>query len=104
MSDSTLTDSWQSLVEHSSALRNAVEQQDWMRASEMAQQRHTSLLQHFRRFPVSPETAEFYQDHLARLLADEPELNALAVQARREVMKQGLAFNHNRRAVSAYQA
>lgn len=104
MTDSALTDSWQSLVEHSSALRSAVERQDWMQASEMAERRHASLLQHFERFPVSPETAGFYQEHLARLLADEPQLNALAVQARREVMKQGLTFNHNRRAVSAYQA
>ena len=104
MSNSTLTGSWHALIGHCTALREAVTAQDWMRASEMAEQRHASLLAHFEQFPVGPETAEFYQHHLAHLLADEPQLNALAVQARREVMKQGLAFNHNRRAVSAYQA
>lgn len=104
MSDSALLSSWQRLMQHSTALRTAVEQQDWLQASDVAEQRHASLQQHFERFPVSPKTAAFYQDHLARLLADEPRLNELAVQARREVMRQGLAFNQTRRAVSAYQA
>ena len=103
MSSSTLTGSWDTLVAHSAALRAAVAAQDWMLASDVARQRHVSMVAHFQQFPVGPETAAFYGDHLAALLAEEPQLKALAVEARREVMKQGLAFNRSRRAATAYQ-
>src|SRR5690625_3636910 len=50
-----------------------------------------------------PISAEFYQQALPGFMADEPRLNELAVQARREIMKQSLALRQGRRAVSAYQ-
>lgn len=102
MAENSMTLSWRELERQSEALREAVAEQDWEAASDIAMRRHTGLQRHFHHYPVGPDTAPFYERHLARLLADEPQLQALAVQARREVMKQGLQASHNRRAVNAY--
>lgn len=99
---SPLEQSWQHLVEQSQQLRHAVDQEDWSRAGEVASARHNALLNHFEHYPVGPDTADFYHTHLAALLTEEPQLHALAVQARREAMKQGLEVSHNRRAINAY--
>jgi|GEM_PF-5216636 len=103
MPDQTLHDSWHALMGYNTALGDAVAEQDWERACELAAQRHRALLQHFQQHPVGPATAEFYQQALPGFMADEPRLNELAVQARREIMKQSLALRQGRRAVSAYQ-
>jgi hypothetical protein len=97
-------ESWFAIEALSRSMRDAASSEEWLQVVELAASRHRNLLHHFQRFPVGPENAGFYQDHLTRMLDGERELQALALDARRRVMREGAVANHNRRAVGAYLA
>ena len=46
----------------------------------------------------------FYNTRLTEMLAGEKELQALAIEARKQVMRDSVAANYNRRAMGAYLA
>jgi hypothetical protein len=97
-------ESWFAIEALSRSMRDAAGREDWLQVVELAASRHRNLLYHFQQFPVGPENAGFYQEHLTRMLDGERELQALALDARRRVMRDGAAANHSRRAVGAYLA
>lgn len=96
--------SWHFIESISDSMRDAAAQQDWPQVVELAASRHRNLLDHFQRFPVSPENAGFYNIRLTQMLNGERELQDLAVDARRRVMRDSVKANYNRRAVDAYLA
>ena len=97
-------ESWRAIEAMSHSIRDAASGEDWHTVVELAATRHHNLVDHFQRFPVGPGNAEFYHHQLAQMLAGERELHALALDARKRVMRNGMVANHNRRAVGAYLA
>ena len=104
MSSETVESSWGAIESISASMRDAAAQQAWPQVVELAISRHRNLLGHFQRFPVGPENAAFYNTRLTEMLAGERELQALAVDARKQVMREGASANYNRRAMGAYLA
>jgi hypothetical protein len=94
--------SWAEIEQLTSALKNAAANADWEQVLTLAANRHCQVQSHFTQFPVSSDTAAFYQPRLTQLLRGERELQQLAGSARREVLREGLASNRNHRAVGAY--
>lgn len=94
--------SWAEIVRLTSSLRQAAADEAWRAVVDMAVVRHRSLLAHFEQFPVGPDNAAFYHDKLTDMLRGEQELQAIAVEARKEVMRQSISTRHNHRAVGAY--
>lgn len=94
--------SWFALEQINDEMRSAASQLDWPQVVELAVGRHKRLLNHFERFPVGPENAAFYQHHLTRMLAGEKELQALALDARKRVMRDGAGLSHSKKAMGAY--
>jgi hypothetical protein len=97
-------ESWFAIEAMSCSMRAAASSEDWQQVVELAATRHHNLLDHFQSFPVGPKNAGFYQQQLAQMLAGERELQALALDARKQVMRNSVVANHNRRAVGAYLA
>ena len=104
MSIDTVENSWDAIESISTSMRDAAAQEEWNQVVELAMSRHRNLLGHFQRFPVGPENAAFYNDRLSVMLAGERELQALAMDARKKVMRDGVNANYNRRAMGAYLA
>lgn len=104
MSDNSVENSWGAIESINTSMRDAAAQENWPEVLELAISRHHNLLGHFQRFPVGPENANFYSKRLPEMLAGEHELQALAVDARKRVMRDGASANYNRRAMGAYLA
>lgn len=100
----TVEESWQSIEALNASMREAAGEEQWPTVVELAVTRHRNLLLHFERFPVGPATADFYAEHLNRMLEGERQLQALALDARKRVMRDGAGASYNRRAVGAYLA
>lgn len=96
--------SWSAIESISVSMRDAAAQEDWPQVVELAISRHRNLLGHFQRFPVGPDNAAFYSARLTPMLEGERELQTLAVDARKRVMRDSVAANYNRRAMGAYLA
>ncbi len=97
-------DSWAIVERFTQAMRAAADDQDWLHVLNLAGDRHQQLLQHFQYFPVGPENAGFYQVRLHSMLKGEQDLQRIATDARREVMREGLITSQNYRAARAYLA
>lgn len=98
----TVQQSWAGIDHATQSMRAAAQTADWSRVLEMSSARHDQLKAHFLRFPVGPDNADFYQTHLTEMLKGERELQRLATDARREIMRESVIANHNHRAVGAY--
>ncbi len=94
--------SWQDIEAMNQSLHAAANAEEWQEVVERAATRHQRLLVHFEHFPVGPKYAEFYQNRLTEMLSGERQLQALADNARRRVMSDGVVINKNRRAVNSY--
>lgn len=94
--------SWFAVERISQEMQEAAAQKSWHHVVECAAARHRTLLQHFNDFPVGPENALFYRERLTHLLDGEHSLHALAVDARREIMRESAITNRNHKAVSTY--
>ena len=94
--------SWQNLCELTAAMRTGAAAEEWEQVVELAGARHHAVLDHFERFPVGPETAAFYHGRLTDMLRGEQELQAIAVAARRELMRRSVVSRQSHRAVGAY--
>lgn len=97
-------ESWRAIELLTDAMRQAATEEAWPRVVEFAADRHRSLLEHFERYPVGPDNAAFYQTVLTTMLHGEQELQAIAVDARRQIMRQSVTARQNHRAVGAYLA
>lgn len=98
----TAETSWTALEHLTSTMCAAANDQDWVQVLELSVERHKTLLDHFQRFPVGPDNAEFYHRHLSAMVSGEQRLHALAQQARKHVMREGLDSQRNQRALGAY--
>lgn len=96
--------SWTALEQLTASMHRAAAGEDWAQVLELSIHRHQSLLEHFGRFPVGPDNAEFYQTHLTTLLSGEQELQRIALEARKRVMRDGVASQRTGRAIGAYLA
>jgi hypothetical protein len=97
-------DSWQALCDLTSAIRTGAAAEEWEQVVELAGMRHRAVLDHFERFPVGPDNAAFYHGRLTDMLRGEQELQAIAVSARRELMRLSVVSRQSHRAVGAYLA
>lgn len=104
LAELTVEQSWANIDRTTQSMRSAAQSADWSQVLEMSSSRHEQLKAHFLQFPVGPDNAEFYQAHLTDMLKGERELQRLATDARREVMRESMIANHNHRAVGAYLA
>ncbi len=104
MNSGNVEHSWYAIESLSDSMRDAAAQENWSQVVELAVSRHRNLLHHFQQFPVGPDNAAFYNDRLTQMLAGERELQDIAVDARRRVMRDGVQASYNRRAVGAYLA
>lgn len=98
----TIESSWLEIERIDASIHAAAAAQSWDRVVEGATARHQSLQRHFATFPVGPTNAGFYQKHLTKMLSGEQTLHALAVDARRQIMRESASANYNHRAMSAY--
>lgn len=96
--------SWSAIEHVTHSMREAANSANWSEVVELAANRHHSLLRHFALFPVGPGNASFYQRRLNDMLAGERDLQALVLNARRQVMRDSVQANHNRKAMGAYLA
>lgn len=94
--------SWHVIEDFTLQMREASARTEWSTVLELANSRHREVLNHFEKFPVGPDNAAFYQTRLTTMLNGEKELQRIATDARREVMREGLISNRNHRAVGAY--
>lgn len=94
--------SWLEIERISQVMKEAATQKDWQHVVECAAARHHAVLQHFDNFPVGPQNATFYRERLTLLLSGEQSLHALAVDARREIMRESATTNYTHRALNAY--
>jgi hypothetical protein len=102
--DPGVEDSW-SVVEYlGREMRGAAAASDWQHVLNLAGDRHRHLLHHFDKYPVGPENAIFYRTRLHDMLLGEQDMQRLATDARREVLREGLMNNKNYRAAQAYLA
>lgn len=98
----TVEQSWADIDRMTSSMHAAANLKAWEEVLGLSGTRHLQLMAHFKEFPVGPDNAEFYQARLMEMLSGEKELQQMAMQARREVMREGLVENKNLRAVGAY--
>jgi hypothetical protein len=94
--------SWGQIEQFTQAMREASVREEWETVLELANTRHHEVLAHFEKFPVGPDNAAFYQTRLMTMLNGEKDLQLIATNARREVMRESLVSNRNHRAVGAY--
>ncbi len=102
--DTSIESSWADIDAATHSIRSAAVAEDWLTVTELAVARHQQIIQHFNQFPVGPQSAPFYQHHLSEMLKSEKDLQALALDARTRVMRDGISLHHNRRALGAYSA
>lgn len=100
----TVEQSWGDIEAINRSIQTAASDEAWEQVVELAVSRHRLLLNHFQQFPVGPEYAAFYQQHLTTMLDGERELQTLARDARKRVLREGTMINRNYRAVGAYLA
>jgi len=93
---------WNAMLATTAAMHDAATEAKWEQVLELASRRHQALLEHFARFPVGPDNAAFYREHINDMLRSEQELQELAQSARKQVMRSAVASNQNHRAVGAY--
>lgn len=96
------TRSWSEVEDLSQQIYRAADDEDWQRVLELSTRRHEHLLAHFAQFPVGPDNAAFYYEHLPTLLASEQRLQSMTVAARKAVLRDGLISSHNQRAIGTY--
>jgi len=94
--------SWNAIQITTDAMQGAAANEDWEQVMELAARRHQDLMEHFKRFPVGPDNAEYYRERINDMLRNEQELQNLAQDARKQVMRAAIANNQNHRAVGAY--
>lgn len=100
--DTLVTQSWSVIQQFTETMQHAAQEAEWPRVLELATQRHERLMSHFEKFPVGPDNAEFYHQHLHAMLNGEQQLQAITTEARKAVMRDGLISTRNQRAVGAY--
>lgn len=98
----TIENSWLEIERINASIHAAAAEHSWERVVEGAAARHQSLLRHFETFPVGPTNANFYQKNLTKMLSGEEALHALAVDARRQIMRESASATHSHRAMNAY--
>ena len=94
--------SWQVVEAMNAQMHDLANAKEWIQMMELAAVRHHRLVEHFAAFPVGPANAEFYRDRMHQMLQGEEQLQQLAVEARKEVMRAASISNQNHRAVGAY--
>lgn len=100
--DANIENSWSAIGNASSAMQSAAANEEWFQVMEMAALRHQQVVDHFERFPVGPDNAEFYRSHINAMLKEEQGLQTLVLDARKKVMGAATVSNQNHRAVGAY--
>ena len=98
----TVETSWSEIEGLTEQMRSAASNKDWMHVVDLAAQRHKDLLAHFEIFPVGPDNATFYQKYLNVMLKGEEQLQKIALDARKQLMREGASLQHQRKAVGAY--
>ena len=94
--------SWSTVERMTASLHAAADEKNWGAVLEQAAARHLCLEQHFAKYPVGPENADFYRTSIGKLLDGEKKLDALVRNARKSLMVEGAAMSRNHRAVGAY--
>lgn len=96
------THSWSMVETLSQQIYRAADNEEWQQVLELATQRHEQLTSHFAQFPVGPDNALFYYEHLPALLVSEQRLQATTLAARKAVMRDGLTSSRTQRAIGNY--
>lgn len=94
--------SWQVVALMNAQMHELANAKEWIQMMELAAVRHHRLVEHFAAFPVGPANSEFYRDRMSAMLEGEEQLQKLALEARKEVMRAASISNQNHRAVGAY--
>ena len=94
--------SWQVVALMNAQMHELANAKEWIQMMELAAVRHHRLVEHFAAFPVGPANSEFYRDRMSAMLEGEEQLQQLALEARKEVMRAASINNQNHRAVGAY--
>lgn len=94
--------SWNTVAAMTAQMHELAAAQEWFQLMELAAVRHQRFVDHFGLFPVGPANAEFYRERMNDLLQGEEQLQQLALEARKEVMRAASVSNQNHRAVGAY--
>jgi hypothetical protein len=102
MNSNNVEKSWQNILCATRTIEQASAEEHWAQVAELAANRHRMITEHFGRYPVGPNTAEFYQQHLSQFLMKEERLQQLASEARKASMKAGIKLNSNKKALNAY--
>lgn len=98
----TIEQSWQNILSLTQAMEQQAAEQNWEVVAEQAAERHNVIQQHFQQFSVGPDTAEFYYHRLSQFLQQENQLQQLAANAKKQVLKQNLNIINNKKAAGAY--
>jgi hypothetical protein len=104
MKSTPIGQSWQNILSITQTMEQSATSEDWHAVANSASKRHKMIKHHFTLFVVGPDTAEFYYQHLSQFLCKEEQLQTLASNAQKQVLKQNLTLVSNKRAASAYQA
>lgn len=99
---SDIESSWESVAAMTTQMHELANAKEWISMMELAALRHHRLVEHFGAFPVGPANAEFYRERMSEMLQGEEQLQQLALEARKEVMRAASINNQNHRAVGAY--
>lgn len=102
MIKSDISLSWNKILELTQQFKQLTGDSLWLKASELAASRHQTITQHFQQYPVGPETAEFYVQHLNDFMHKEDALKQQALKARKIAMKESIAISTNKKAIKAY--
>lgn len=94
--------SWLAVEAMNASMHRLAQAKEWIEMMELAAVRHQRLVDHFTLFPVGPANSEFYRDRMTDMLKGEEQLQQLALEARKEVMRAAMTSNQNHRAVGAY--
>jgi hypothetical protein len=101
--DYNLNESWATIIAISQEIELLASQESWESVVDSAKQRHQAVVTHFNRFPVGPDNAVFYMEHLNSFMQNEERLQIIVNKARMETMQAISEFNKNRQAAQAYQ-
>lgn len=102
LSNLTIESSWNGILQQTNNFKQAIDENRWQIAAELAATRHQTIQKHFKNFPVGPETADFYQKHLSTFMQQEESYRHEAQRARKQAMREGLVISNNKKAISAY--
>jgi hypothetical protein len=94
--------SWKTILDYSEKMMQLASEENWNEVANIAVERHQTVNEHFQRYPVGPETADYYYLKLNDFLTNEKELQAIATNARKQVMKHGVNFQQGQKASLAY--